>query len=26
MVSLCRHNLARYERVVGSNFGIFLKK
>ena len=26
MVSLCRHNLAKYERVVGSNFGIILRK
>ena len=25
MVSLCRHGKLRYERVVGSNFGIFLK-
>ena len=26
MVSLCRHSKSRYERVVGSNFGIYLKK
>ena len=26
MVSLCRHNPTRYERVVGSNFGIILRK